>query len=85
MGATDRPVEPCLRPGLVGDLCVMDRCLSEGLEVYDFMAGDSQYKRQLSNRQEELVWLVLQRPHWKFRLEDGLRALRDRLRPRLSR
>lgn len=85
LGATDPSVDPGMRPGLVAHQCVMDRCLSEGLEVYDFMAGDSQYKRQLSNRQEELVWLVLQRPHWKFRLEDGLRALRDRLRPRLSR
>jgi CelD/BcsL family acetyltransferase involved in cellulose biosynthesis len=80
LGATDPALDPAMRPGLVAHQCAMDQCLSEGLSVYDFMAGDSQYKRQLSNRKEELLWLVLQRPRLKFRLEDALRALRQRYR-----
>ncbi len=80
LGATDPTLDPGMRPGLVAHQSVMDRCLGEGLEIYDFMAGDSQYKRQLSNRQEELVWLVVQRPQWKFRIEDSVRVMRDRLK-----
>jgi hypothetical protein len=76
LGASDPSLAPDLRTGLVAHLSVMDRCLSEGIEVYDFMAGDSQYKRQLSNRQTELTWLVLQRPRLKFTIEDKLRDLR---------
>jgi CelD/BcsL family acetyltransferase involved in cellulose biosynthesis len=78
LGATDPELDPLMRPGLIGHLSVMERCLEEGVGVYDFMAGDAQYKRQLSNRSEQLYWLVLQRPRWRFRLEDRLRQLRSK-------
>ena len=62
----------------------MDRCMSEGVLIYDFMAGDSQYKRQLSNHQTQLCWLVLQRPRLKFKIEDRLREMRNRLKTLLN-
>ena len=52
---------------------------------YDFLAGDSRYKRSLSNRQEELIWVVVQRPAVRFAIERGFRRLKAHLRPEAGR
>lgn len=80
LGAWDPELDPAMRAGLVAHQMVMDECLREGLDRYDFMAGDSQYKRQLANQESELIWLTLQRPCLKFWIEDRARSLRDQLR-----
>lgn len=80
LGAWDPNLDPAMRAGLVAHQMVMDQCLEEGIEIYDFMAGDSQYKRQLANQESELIWLVLQRPRLKFCVEDRVRSFRDRWR-----
>ena len=68
-----------LKVGLVSHALAIQRYAAEGHSIYDFMAGDSQYKRSLASRQSELVWLVLQRPLLRFRVEHVLRRLRARL------
>lgn len=84
LGATEPSLDPAMRAGLVAHQAVMDRCMSEGVLIYDFMAGDSQYKRQLSNHQTQLCWLVLQRPRLKFKIEDRFREMRNRLKTLLN-
>lgn len=60
-------------PGLVAHALAIELNARAGRRVYDFMFGDYRYKRQLCTQQAELHWLELQRPSWKFRLEDALR------------
>ena len=67
------------RPGLVCHLLAIEHNLRKGHAVYDFMAGDSDYKRNLSTASQTLAWQVIQRPRLKLRIEDTLRRVRDRL------
>ncbi len=68
-----------LKPGLVShtEAIALNRPL--GHLVYDFLAGDAQYKRSLSNSSNKLLWLVLQRRRAVFWLENRLRDLKARL------
>ncbi len=60
-------------PGLIAHALAIELNAKAGMDLYDFMFGDYRYKRQLSTQQAELHWLELQRPSWKFRLENSLR------------
>jgi len=64
------------RPGLVCHALAIEHNMQKGHSIYDFMAGDSAYKRNLSTASETLAWQVVQRRRLKFRIEDGLRRLR---------
>lgn len=63
-----------LRPGLVSHYLALEQQMAAGGHVYDFLAGDARYKRSLSTRTGDMVWLVWQKPRLKFRLEDFLAA-----------
>ncbi|MFQ5784555.1 MAG: GNAT family N-acetyltransferase [Alphaproteobacteria bacterium] len=69
-----------LKPGLVSHCLAIGYNLNTGAKAYDFMAGDSRYKRSLGNAGSELLWLVVRRNRLKYRVEDGLRAIRNRCR-----
>jgi hypothetical protein len=49
-------------PGLVAHVLCMAACAERRLHRYDFLAGEAQYKRQLTNGQGELIWARAQRP-----------------------
>jgi len=66
------------RPGLVCHALAIAYNLRKGHAVYDFMAGDSDYKRSLSTASQTLAWQVMQRRRLKFRIEDALRRVRHR-------
>ena len=71
-------------PGLAAHALAIEHFRSEGLKVYDFMAGDRQYKRTLSTGEMTQHWIVLQRRSAKmifedFALKSGKRT-RDRWR-----
>jgi len=68
-----------LKVGLVTHAFAIQHFADNGYAIYDFMAGDSQYKRSFATGQSELVWLVLQRPLVRFRLEHLVRKARSRL------
>ncbi|MGY0196272.1 GNAT family N-acetyltransferase [Leptothrix sp. BB-4] len=57
-------------PGLVCHAEAVALCAAAGYRVYDFLAGEHRYKRQLSTLAGEMHWVVLQRPRLRFRLED---------------
>lgn len=67
--------DPKLKPGLVCHTLAIGQAAAEGLERYDLLMGDSQYKRSLANGRGEMLQVRLQRPRWRFRLERGLRRL----------
>ena len=60
------------RPGYVAHSLAMLAAAANGYRYYDFMVGDAEYKQVLAGRQPALVWGVLQRPRWRFRLENAL-------------
>jgi CelD/BcsL family acetyltransferase involved in cellulose biosynthesis len=74
-----------IKPGLLGHHMAILKNRGDGLSFYDFLAGDSRYKRSLSNRQEELIWVVVQRPAVRFAIERGFRRLKAHLRPEAGR
>ena len=68
-----------LKPGLICHYLAIQHSIEAGARVYDFMAGEGQHKQSLGNAWSEMVWLVVQRPRARFRLEHALRALKRRL------
>lgn len=76
--------DPKLKPGLVSHALAVQHALDNGAERYDFLAGDSQYKRSLSNASNELVWLTLQKRRLRFLVENKLRAAKHRAEPVLK-
>lgn len=76
----ETPADNRLKPGLVSHHLAIEMNRAAGRAVYDFLAGDSRYKRSLANGASELVWLVVQRPAGKFRIENLARALKSLLR-----
>lgn len=68
-----------LKPGLTGHWLLMQHFLEQGFDNYDFMGGDSQYKRQLADRDMEFRSLQVHGGACKLRVEDALRRVRGRL------
>lgn len=64
-------------PGLVTDYLCMQECLHRGCSAFDFMAGESMHKQRLTTQQTPLTWATWERPRWKYRLRDSLRASRN--------
>jgi Acetyltransferase (GNAT) domain len=58
-GGLERVDDGKLKPGLVGHALCMQACLERGLDVYDFLAGDHRYKRELSDDESKLVWATM--------------------------
>jgi CelD/BcsL family acetyltransferase involved in cellulose biosynthesis len=63
-------------PGLVCQSFAIDHSMNIGLHAYDFMAGDTDYKKRMGNAERSLVWIVLQRKCLKFALENRLRNIK---------
>lgn len=51
------------KPGLTCHLLAIERALAEGEAVYDFLAGDTRYKRSLMTDSQALAWVELV-PRW---------------------
>lgn len=64
------------RPGLVSHARAVEFNAACGHAVYDFLGGADPYKRALGTRVLSMSWVVLQRPRWRFKLEDALRTTR---------
>lgn len=68
-----------LKPGLVSHCLCIERHLTGGAQVYDFMAGDNRYKSNLGSRGPDMMHHILQRPTLKAKSEALLRGLKTRL------
>lgn len=67
------------RPGLVVHSLTVEYNVARRHSIYDLMIGDSDYKLALSLHTAGMEWIVLQRDHLKFRLEEGLRFIKQKL------
>ena len=65
------------RPGLVAHVAFMEACRRDGLREYDFLAGESRYKRELSTGAVELLWGTVRRPGPRQVLRAGMHAGRS--------
>ena len=70
------------RPGLVSHAHAIQFNAKCGHAVYDFLAGELEYKQALGTAVAAMSWVILQRGRLRFLVEDALRAMRNRLRRR---
>jgi CelD/BcsL family acetyltransferase involved in cellulose biosynthesis len=70
-----------LRPGLVTHALAISACRDEGLQEYNLMAGDSQYKRALAKERRNVVWTTLYGNTLAGRLFLALRGFKRILKP----
>jgi len=64
------------RPGLVCHYKAINYNYQKGHSRYNFLAGDSQYKRSLSTNSDNLYYLTMTRIDWKYRIEKWFRSLK---------
>ncbi|MEI6819427.1 MAG: GNAT family N-acetyltransferase [Verrucomicrobiota bacterium] len=62
-------IEKHARPGLVAHALAVEYNAAQGYDVYDFMAGDMRYKRDLATLDERMTWTTLRSPSWRFECE----------------
>lgn len=65
------------RPGFLCNAEAIKYNARLGLHCYDFLGGTQTYKKQLATGERSLVWVRVQKPRLRFRLERGAKALRD--------
>jgi len=63
------PADRRLQPGYVVHAMAVAHNRSKGMVMYDFMHGDSLYKKILCNQRQEMYWVIIQRRLLKFALE----------------
>ncbi len=65
-----------LSPGTVTLFHVIEQCLREGFDHFDFLSGEAKYKEWMSTGQRELRWTAFQKPDVRFRIIDRLRGVK---------
>ncbi|HEX3843056.1 MAG TPA: GNAT family N-acetyltransferase [Steroidobacteraceae bacterium] len=68
------------RPGLVAHMLAVEFSARCGHRVYDYLAGDSEYKQALGTAVREMSWVTVQRDRVRFRIEGAGRMLLNRAR-----
>jgi len=58
-----------LKPGLVAHTIMTQHFHEQGMHIYDYMGGYSQYKCQLASQNEDLVTVRIQKPRLQFSIE----------------
>lgn len=80
----ERYADNRIKPGLLTHHLAIVMSRGDGQRFYDFMAGDMRYKRSLSNRHGELIWILAQRPGLVMSIERQFRYLKRRLKAWLA-
>jgi hypothetical protein len=68
-----------LKPGLVAHVEAVRYNATAGRRIYDFLAGESRYKMSLATHHNRLIWIRLQKPLLKFRIENALKTFKHLL------
>lgn len=68
-----------LKPGLVTHVEAIKHNAAACHKIYDFLGGGSRYKMSLATHHNRLIWLRLQKPLLRFRVENSLKAFKQRL------
>ncbi len=64
------------KPGLLTHYLAIEHYLKKGFSLYDFMGGNSRYKRSFCTTSFPVYLAALQKNKFKFKLERGLRKLK---------
>ena len=68
--------DPRLKPGLLCHALAIDRAAADPtLRIYDFLAGDSRFKRSFANAMEPLDSWVVAAPRPLIRLENTVKKM----------
>ncbi|MCA9025990.1 MAG: GNAT family N-acetyltransferase [Planctomycetaceae bacterium] len=70
------PFDQFASPGLIVHFLCMTEAQRRGYDAYDFLIGEHQHKRNLSNAEAELIWATWRRPRLKYKLLDAARYLK---------
>jgi hypothetical protein len=68
-----------LKPGLVAHVEAVRHNATAGQKTYDFLAGESRYKMSLATHHNRLIWVRLQKPLLRFKIENALKPLKNLL------
>jgi CelD/BcsL family acetyltransferase involved in cellulose biosynthesis len=71
-----------IKPGLLCDTLSLRHNLDQAVDVFDFLHGESEYKRRFATGHDRRLWLAMQRRRLDFRLENALRDAWRRYRRR---
>lgn len=62
-----------LKPGFVCHAAAIEHAAAAGRAVYDFLAGDQRYKKQLATDASRMLWARVQRRRLRFAFEERVR------------
>lgn len=65
-------------PGLTAHALAVQRSADAGLQIYDFLAGDARYKRDLATDAYQMVNVSVHRPTLSLLMEEQWRRLKQR-------
>jgi hypothetical protein len=68
-----------LKPGITAHTMLIEHYMDKGMKSYDFMGGYSQYKKQLSDSMDNYLIINIQKPLYRFRIENMLRKIKHSL------
>ena len=68
-----------LKSGLTAHSLLIEHYLQQGKNSYNFMGGYSQYKEQLSQADEDLLIIKIQKPLLKFQFENIVRSVKQKI------
>lgn len=69
-----------MKPGLLTHALAIQRYIADGLHEYDFLAGDSQYKRSFAKQARMLDWSVVYRNNTRVKMLLTMRKIAYRFR-----
>jgi len=72
--------KPVFRPGMISHYMAIQYNTNNGMNIYDFLAGNHRYKKSLSTTEAEMYWLSLQKSKIIFKIENALKKLSHFLR-----
>jgi hypothetical protein len=67
------------KAGLLAHWVAIEWCMQQGLNLYDFLAGESRYKESLATDESHQTWITLWRPRLHLRIEEALRTIKRRV------
>ena len=67
-----------LKPGLVAHSLASQYYMDQNLDLYDYMGGYSQYKKQLAAESVKMVSIKIQKPKLIFKLENFARSIKNK-------
>ncbi|MFH1079607.1 MAG: GNAT family N-acetyltransferase [Pseudomonadota bacterium] len=65
-----------LKPGLVAHVEAIKHNATAGHKIYDFLGEGSRYKMSLATHHNRLIWIRLQKPLLRFRIENALKTFK---------